>query len=58
MSGNLRSGASLSAKLVTSIPNGTKVTSIASRKAEDGATWRYVRAPDGKSGWMHGDILA
>jgi hypothetical protein len=58
MSGNLRSGASLSAKLVTSIPNGTKVTSIASRKSEDGATWRYVRAPDGKSGWMHGDILA
>jgi uncharacterized protein YgiM (DUF1202 family) len=56
---NLRSAATLNARVVNSFPTNTRleVLNIA-RSPESGLPWYYVRSRSGQEGWMAGELLS
>ncbi|HET8630376.1 MAG TPA: hypothetical protein VFL91_23405 [Thermomicrobiales bacterium] len=36
----------------TAYPDGTRLTQVGPDETSDGQTWRHVRAPDGRTGWV------
>jgi hypothetical protein len=54
----LRASASPTAPVLGYVPAGSSATVEDSATGTDGAIWYRVALKDGRSGWIHGDILA
>ncbi|WP_435298350.1 SpoIID/LytB domain-containing protein [Timonella sp. A28] len=56
---NMRSGAGTSHSIVEKLPTSTKVTTVsAEQKTANGLTWRNIKAPSGKTGWVAKNYLS
>jgi uncharacterized protein YgiM (DUF1202 family) len=54
---NLRADASLTARIIQNVPDGTRLTIVGEDKTADGRTWRNVRGDSGATGWLVTDVL-
>jgi hypothetical protein len=49
---NMRAEPSLSAEVITSLSDGTRVTLLGTSEKTDGLIWQAVRLEDGRQGWI------